>query len=176
MYWRQITVRKEGRYSKSGRLVFTLNNTESYIANCSYNEQPVYQLICITTVWRGIGNEAPPYLHHIKLLDNSWGANKGGPELRHRMALQVICKEFKCMLSSICQASRFALLRVHIKSGLTSKMEDHFVIIKCFTSILNIKVPLIAKPIIKRGKETCNVTDVFPFGNHVVKAIMIKIL
>lgn len=88
------------------------------------------------------------------------------------MALQIICREFKCMLSSICQASRFALLRVHIKSGLTSKMEDHFVIIKCFTSILNIKVPLIAKPIIKRGKETCNVTDVFPFGNHAVEAIM----
>lgn len=112
------------------------------------------------------------YVHHIKVLDNSWGANKGGPELRHRMALQVICKEFKCMLSSICQASRLALLRVHIKSGLTSKVEDHFVIIKCFTSILNIKVPLIAKAIIKRGKETCNVIDVFPFGNYVVKAIM----
>lgn len=88
------------------------------------------------------------------------------------MALQIICKEFKCMLSSICQASRLALLRVHIKSGLTSKVEDQFVIIKCFTSVLNIKVPLIAKAIIKRGKETCNVIDVFPFGNYVVKAIM----
>ena len=88
------------------------------------------------------------------------------------MALRIICKEFKCMLSSICQASRLALLRVHIKSGLTSKVEDQFVIIKCFTSVLNIKVPLIAKAIIKRGKETCNVIDVFPFGNYVVKAIM----
>ena len=88
------------------------------------------------------------------------------------MALQIICKEFKCMLSSICQASRLALLRVHIKSGLTSKVEDQFVIIQCFTSVLHIKVPLIAKAIIKRGKETCNVIDVFPFGNYVVKAIM----
>jgi hypothetical protein len=55
---------------------------------------------------------------------------------------------------SICQANRVNLLTVHFDSDFASKVECHCVTIKCFAYMLNIKVPLITKPIIKRGRKS----------------------